>query len=338
MILVTGGTGFIGRRLMRRLVEIYDPKEIICLVRPDHTSALEQSGRAVLDTLGISYIPVDLATGTGLEHIPRSPRIVLHLASNTDTGTHDHRINDVGTKLLIEALQPLDRNSTFIFTSTISTSDHRLNPSEAGNENSILLRPRSEYGRRKLETEAYLRDQCQKDGFNLSILRVSATYGNDTRALGLFDSLVTLAKKGSLIGKLDYPGRMTLMHVDDVADLLVRLTQLPFMQPGTPRTFIAHAEVLSIHEMSRAIHAALGAPFSPIRLPRWLWRLAQGVSPLIYAIEPILPHVIHNKLWQLTLLVNNGYNNTSVTLKNTFPDKTYKLFSDHAKDLFSSGD
>ena len=334
MILVTGATGFIGRRLMKRLAETFDPKEILCLVYPDHTIPLEQSGRAVLDTLGIRYIPVDLVTGAGVEQIPRSPDIVLHLASNTDTGARDHSINDVGAKHLMDAIHPLAPTSTLIFTSTISASDHRPNPQEAGNEDSVLLRPYSEYGRKKLEAETYLRDRCKKEGFSLSILRVSATHGSGTRSNGLYGALATLAKRRSIVGRFDYPGRMTAMHVDDVADILTRLTRLP-PRPGQPRTFLAHAEVLSVHEMSAAAHAALGIPFKPIHFPTWFWRLAQYGSPLVYALEPVLPHGLYNKLWQLTLLMNNGYNNVSIYLRETFPDKTYKLFKDHARDLFS---
>ncbi len=332
MILITGATGFIGRRLIRRLVNVFDPQNILCLVHPNHSNPLEQSGRALLDALGIRYIPVDLATGSGMEQVPRSPDIVFHLASNTNTGARDHRINDVGTKLLMEAIQPFHQNGTFIFTSTISVSDHRSDPHKAGNENSVLLRPRSEYGRKKLETERYLREKCGQDGFSLSILRVSATYGGGTRAHGLFDALVAIAKQGSNIGRFDYPGLMTTIHVDDVADVLTRLAHLS-TQPNKPRTFIAHAEVLSIHDMSAAIHEALHIPFAPIRLPAWFWQLTQHGSSFIYALERMLPHSIYNKLWQLTLLVNNGYNNTSLHLQDAFPDKVYKYFKDNARDL-----
>jgi hypothetical protein len=64
-----------------------------------------------------------------------------------------------------------------------------------------------------------------------------------------------------------------------------------------PATFIADAEVLSVHEMCAAIHGALGKPFKPVILPRWFWWCTQRVSTVIYALESLLPHGIHNKLW-----------------------------------------
>lgn len=330
MILVTGATGFIGRRLMKRLVETYDRNQILCLVYPKADTDLERTGRALLAELGIQSIPVDLTTGAGLELAPSSPEILLHLASNTDTGSVDHRINDIGTKLLLEAVRP----RKVVFTSTISVSDHRTFPNQPGDESSELLRPRSEYGRRKLQTEAYLKAQAKERNFSLSILRVSATYGSGTRAKGLYDSLVALAKQDSLLARINYPGQMTSMHVDDVADILVKLSQLP-EDAGNPKTFLAEAETLSIHEMCAGIYHALKKPFRPIVLPSWFWWIAQKISLLIYAAEPVLPHGIYNKLWQLTLLVNNGYNNVSIRLKQTFPEKAFKRFQDTAQDLLA---
>jgi nucleoside-diphosphate-sugar epimerase len=331
-ILVTGGTGFIGRRLMKRLVRTHGPDEITCLIYNKEDNEVERTGRAALKELGIRTIPVDLVTGEGLELVPKLPDAVLHLASNTDTGSSDHRVNDVGTKNLLNAISPLKEGFRFVFTSTISVSDHRKEPNAPGNETSELLRPYSEYGRRKLQTEGYLKERCQKDGFSLSILRVCAAYGNGTRQKGLYDSLVTFAKRDSILGRFNYPGRMTMMHVDDIADILAELTDKP-ADPGNPAIYIADAEVLSIHEMCADIYEALGKPFRPITLPRWFWWCTQRVSPIIYALEPVLPHGIHNKLWQLTLLVNNGYNNESVRLKQAFPNKTFILFKDGARDL-----
>lgn len=332
MILVTGATGFIGRRLVKRLAESHDPREIVCLAYDKTDTGLERTGRAILDELGVRRLPIDLVTGRGLEDIPKYPDAVFHLASNTDTGARDHSINDVGAKNLLDALKPLNPTCRFVFTSTISVSDHRKNPDAPGDETSELLRPYSEYGRKKLQTEAYLQTRCREDGFSLSILRVSAAYGGGTRSNGLYDSLRTLAARDSILARFDYPGRMTVMHVDDIADVLVELSRLP-AHPGHASLYIADAEELSIHEMCGAIYCALGKPFRPIRLPRWFWRFTGLASRLIYAMEPVLPHSIYNALWQLTLLVNNGYNNVSIRLRRTFPEKTFKRFADAARDI-----
>jgi nucleoside-diphosphate-sugar epimerase len=331
-ILVTGGTGFIGRCLVGQLVQKYGAHRIICLVHKDAAPALEQTGRALLDQSGVRYIPIDLITGEGLEHVPRSPDIIFHLASNTDTGSNGHRVNDIGTKNLLKHIGPLSTNTRFIFTSTISATDNREHPHQPGNEESILKRPRSEYGRRKLETEHLLTQASREQNFHLAMLRVCAVYGTGTRSDGLYDALVRFAKKDSLLARLDYPGKMPVMHVDDIADLLIRMSDIP-SEPGKPELFVAAIESIAIHEMSRAIYHALGKAYRPIHLPQWLWQITRISSPVIYALEPILPRFIYNKLWQLTLLVNDGYDNQSIRLKNVFPEKGYKSFWDNAASL-----
>src|SRR6185295_11399341 len=124
MILVTGGTGFIGKRLMNYLTKQENPKDIVCLVH-DHSSSMEDAGREYLKSLGVRLIPVDLLSGKGLDQLPRSPRKIFHLASNTDTSASDHSINDVGTTNLLNALGPLGPSTHFIFTSSIAVNDHR---------------------------------------------------------------------------------------------------------------------------------------------------------------------------------------------------------------------
>ena len=57
MIVVTGATGFVGRRLMRVLVSNYADEEILCLVHDQAENELERSGRAVLDELGCAIYP-----------------------------------------------------------------------------------------------------------------------------------------------------------------------------------------------------------------------------------------------------------------------------------------
>ena len=110
MILVTGATGYVGRRLIRMLVETYGSSKILCLVYDQYDNDLERSGRAHLDKLNIKYIPVDLVSGRGLTEVPKSPDLIFHLASNTDTGATDHTVNDIGTRNLLESIQPLSSN------------------------------------------------------------------------------------------------------------------------------------------------------------------------------------------------------------------------------------
>jgi len=326
-ILVTGGTGFVGRRLIRSLVKAYGPERITCLVYERADNELERSGRAILDSLGIKMIPVDLVSGRGLQNVPKAPDFIFHLASNTDTGSRDHSINDVGARNLYEAIGPLGAGSHFIFTSTISVSDHRRDPMAPADESSQLEVPRSEYGRKKLITEAYLKEHCARDHFSLSIVRLCAIYAEGTREGGLYDQLIRLAQRRSLLSRLDYPGLMSLTHAEDIADILVSLYKSK-PAPGQHELLIPVGEVLTIHEMSEAIYRAQGEGFRPVKLPKLFWAFTRAASRLIYFLEPVIPHQFYNKIWQLTLLVNNGYFNRSKRMQERLPGFHFKRFSD----------
>src|SRR5258708_13192382 len=106
MILVTGATGYVGRRLISMLAEAYGASRILCLAYDQADNELERTGRSNLDELGIRYIPVDLVSGRGLGNVPKSPSMVFHLASNTDTGASDHTINNVGMRTLPPPIHP----------------------------------------------------------------------------------------------------------------------------------------------------------------------------------------------------------------------------------------
>ena len=223
--MVTGATGFVGRRLIRLLAEAYGASRILCLAYDRADNDLERAGRAILDEAGIRYIPVDLVSGRGLANVPKSPSLVLHLASNTDTGASNHTVNDIGTRNLLAAIQPLSPDTHFIFASTIAVADHREDIGRPVNEETPLLRPFNDYGRRKLAAEVYLRERARADGFRATIVRLCAVYGRGTRTDGLFGRLSQMAYGDSVIARFNYPGRLSLIDVDDIARILVLLSR-----------------------------------------------------------------------------------------------------------------
>ena len=73
MILVTGGTGFIGSHLLERLIE--EGEEVRALVRPARTPRLLPAG--------VQVVHGDLASGAGLDDALRGAAAVIHLAGVT---------------------------------------------------------------------------------------------------------------------------------------------------------------------------------------------------------------------------------------------------------------
>jgi len=332
MILVTGATGYVGRRLIRVLANRYGADSIICLAYDQADDELERTGRSILGELKIRYIPVDLVSGRGLENVPKSPSLVFHLASNTDTGAADHSINDVGTRHLLEAIQPLPPEAHFIFTSTIAVADHRKDQRKPVNEETPLLRPYNDYGRRKLTAEKYLENCAREKNFALTIVRLCAVYGQGTRAGGLFERLSALVSSDSVIARFNYPGKLSFINVDDIANVLTILSERP-PRSGRSDLFIPVAEVMTISELIECYYSAFNINYRPIRFPQLFWKLCNFVANLSYRLEPVLPHSINNRIWQLGLLVGSGFHNDSNKLHLVFPNLKLKQFKEVVGEL-----
>lgn len=332
MILITGATGFIGRRLIGQLSKLENKKEIICLVHEKSDSKLEKTGRDVIKKHGVSFIPVDLLSGSGLDKAPKAPRLIFHLAAITDTAVKDHSINDVGTKNLLEAIGSLNRNTHFVYTSSIAINDNRQDYSVPVNESTKVPRPCNEYGRKKLLTEQYLIQKSKEQGFSLSIVRVSCVYGEGSKKDGLFDGTYKMVLNNSILTRINWPGKMSLINVDDMASFLIQVSKLK-PKPGHYEVYVPSIEVLTLADMSKIIHDAYGLKYEGINFPSWFWSFCRFFAKRKYIFEPVLPHKLYNKFWQACILVNNEYWNTSKKINKFFSVRKPMKFKDYYKKM-----
>ena len=193
------------------------------------------------------------------------------------------------------------------------------------NEETPLLRPYHVYGRRKLQTEKILKDAAAQQGFALTIVRLCCIFGQGTRKDGLFDQLIRMARTKPLISRLNYPGIMSYTHANDIAATFVRLADSP-PSPGTHQLFIPVSEALPLHEVIRQVHEELGEPYRPIRLPRLFWLLCDSFARFAFLFEGVVPHRVHNKIWQMSLTVNNAYYNESRRIHEKYPGVRFTRF------------
>lgn len=222
MIILTGASGFIGRRLAVRLATEYPGELVLCLVKQDE-DVFCQTGVSLLRSHSLQPIPTDLVSGCGLEGL-QSPKLVFHLAANTHTWEGDHRCNDLGTEKLLRAVQPLGPKTHLVFTSTTAVMDNREDlerPIEA--VRAVELTPLSAYGRSKWRAEQFLRAEAAKFGFRLSIVRLCTVYGPEPRPNTLFAVMKREVARESLVARLDWPGLTSFIHVEDVVSCLLRL-------------------------------------------------------------------------------------------------------------------
>lgn len=301
-IIISGATGFIGRRLIKEIIKEYPLKNILCLIR-DQVDELEISGRKILQELNVQTREIDLPSGRGLEDIPKNPKLVIHLAASTESGDEDHSCNDIGTKNLLEALSPFSAETKFIFTSTAAVYSGRKDSNIPIDENTKAV-PSNEYGRSKIRAEEILKEYSGKFGFNLSILRLATVWGEGTRKDGLFDSMNKLIKKGSVIAKINWPGKTSLIHVDNIAQIIAYLSS--YKQPEQFQTYILSHEGKTLSEISEVIHKKLNIDYNPVNLPSLFWNTSDVFVKRSDLLENLLPSKLYNTFWRLNLILNDS--------------------------------
>ena len=205
-VLVTGGTGFIGSKLVDKLVN--RGTSVTCLVR----------------TGGISNPAVKTITGdlTYPDFIlpDQEYDVVYHLAAAWP-GEKDKKIlktvNYDGTVNLFSLIK--DKAKFIVYISGLGVFG---NPGENVVDENTPLKPQTEYAKIRLEAQEYLESGCKEHGIAFSVAFLGDVYGNG----GWFKNiLVERLKKGSfrMPGSGEY--YRSFVHVDDVASALESIAE-----------------------------------------------------------------------------------------------------------------
>lgn len=302
MIVITGATGFIGQRLLRKLVKLNSPERILALGWSNNPKKESEFLAKFRHDFGVKTLPVDLLTKENLINLPRSSGLVFHLAGTTDTASSDFSSNDFGTKNLLKALSP-NKNTHIIFASTMVSFSGRKTYSHPITENT---RPAATngYGRSKLRAEEILKKEAAKKSFRLTIVRMPTVYGKGGRKDNFFEFLNKLIQKKSILSRLNLPGLTSFIYVDDAVDAMVKLAKKP-PAPGKTNTFILSAEELSLQEVFQLIFKEKGVPYSPIKLPSLFWRFLSWGRQLLPYFEKIISPKTYNLFWRASLIVDD---------------------------------
>ena len=254
LALVTGGHGFIGSHLVRRLLA--DGHRVRVLARPG--SRLDR-----LEELPVEVVRADLTLATGLEPAVTGVDWVFHLAGALKAFREADlmRVNRDGTRHLAAACRAgAPGLARFLLVSSLAAGG----PSPGG-------RPRAEedppaplswYGQSKLEGER----AALASGLPVVILRPPVVFGpGDRDVLGCF----RLARRGLV--PVPGPGgrRYSVIYAPDLADGLVRAAQAPH---GAGEVFHLTGPDLDWAEFGRRIAAVLGRPARVLVLPEGLVR------------------------------------------------------------------
>ena len=253
MILVTGGTGFIGSHLVDRLVS--EGRPVRCLVR--------RSSAAGSLPPAIELAHGDLESGAGLVEALRGVDTVIHLAGVTKarTAAEYYRGNAVATVNLLGAASLLgapDSIGKFVHVSSLaaagpSAADRPLTEADEPN-------PISHYGRSKLAGEGAVRNSplCAK----AVIVRPPVVYGPRDR--DVYQVFRTVAR-GWMPRIGTAPRQFSHVYVGDLVDGLIAATH--HAGAGGRIFYLANAQPVSWEEFGSVAARLMGRKMRTVAIP-----------------------------------------------------------------------
>ena len=252
--LVTGGRGFIGRRLVASLRADGVPLRVMTRGRPD----------------GPEEIHGDLADPASLAAACAGVDTVFHCAGHAhafgalgaaDAALH-HQVNFEGTRAMAEAAGRAGV-ARFVFLSSVKAMG------EPGNEcvgEGWPVPPDSAYGQAKRAAEAALLAAGAQHGMQVVIVRPAMVYGSGRR--GNLERMAALVRRGLFPPLPETGNRRSLIHVSDLVGAL-RLVAADPRAAG--RCYIvAHPQSHSGRGLYNALRTACGLAKVRWSMPRGL--------------------------------------------------------------------
>ncbi|HEX6694751.1 MAG TPA: NAD-dependent epimerase/dehydratase family protein [Longimicrobiales bacterium] len=267
-VFLTGATGFIGGRVAAILAGRGD--RLRCLVR--------DAGRArALETLGAELVVGDVtdraAHARGLE----GADVAVHLAAIYDIGVVDaaalYHTNIDGTAAFLDAVQSARTPRALYVSTTVALGPV---PAGIGDEATRNHPPySSEYERTKTEAHS-LALQAQQAGLPLIIICPAYVYGPGDNGPG--GRFLRDLMRGRVPALLTGPAWFSFVHVDDVADGIVRALD----QGGPGESYVLSGHDATINHFAQLATALAGVRGPLLRFPPPLalltGRLLDGVA------------------------------------------------------------
>lgn len=226
-VLLTGGTGFVGANLARRLLS--DGHEVHLLLHSERNTWRIESIRNLICLHRLSLQDLD-AVKRVVGHI--RPEWVFHLAAH---GAYSWQTdlremvsaNVSGTMNLVEACL---QTGFECFVNTGSSSEYGFKdhpPPETE-----WLDPNSYYAVTKASATMFCRYVAQKEGAQIPTLRLYSVYGAYEDPNRLMPALIINGLKGKLPPLVNPDIARDFVHVDDVVDAYLRAASTPVEDCG----------------------------------------------------------------------------------------------------------
>jgi len=258
-VVITGGCGFLGRRVALRLLDRGDIDELVLFDNASPALPLPEDPR-------LSLVTGDIADrATVREVVTPGTDSVFHLAAvvsgeaeaDTDLG---YRVNLGGTRAVLEACRALGSCPRVVFASSLAVYGGALPPA-VGDD--TPLTPQTSYGTQKAIGELLVNDYSRKgfvDGRAVRLPTVVVRPGRPNRAASPFASSIIrepLSGRGAIC-PVSPDTVMALASPRRVVAGLLRAHNLPGGAFGTSRSLQLPGFSVAVGEMAEAVRRVGG--------------------------------------------------------------------------------
>lgn len=260
-VLVTGGSGFIGRHLTTRLVA--DGHVVRSLVRNAQSRPVRHAGVEVIqgDVRDAHQMTMAAAGVDAIVHLAAKVHEVFEIADEAG----DHTATNVeGTRHVLEAATSGAVRVVVFFSSVKAMGEC----TDGCQDESGLALPTTLYGKSKLAAEDLVFDWGRQAGHHSTCLRLCAVYGVGNR--GNLARLIAAIEQGCFPPLPEFGNRRSFVHVADVVD--AALLALEKSAAGARCYIVAEDQSYSTRELYALIVRALGRSVPHWHVPRTAFR------------------------------------------------------------------
>jgi UDP-glucose 4-epimerase len=224
--LITGASGWIGFAFVLEWAERHGKDSLQLLIPPQPLHELEARRADALKQRGFDIIYHDLLDLPIPAETIAEFDLLIHFAAYTKTEKPDPAVyvNDRGTRNLLEALGDKLGGKRVIYFGSCASLDVFTSLPDGADEN-VTCQPLTVYGQTKLQGEVYLKELAAPLHYDWTVLRLPTVYGPGYRPGGLFDIIKSGMEGFHPITRINWPGSLSLLYIDDLTALLVRICE-----------------------------------------------------------------------------------------------------------------
>jgi nucleoside-diphosphate-sugar epimerase len=260
--LVTGASGFVGRRLCQQLA--VDGQTVI---------ALSRQGTPLPD--GTATLALDLATHELDGALLRGVDVVYHLAGIAHQQAQEFAYQQLNYRATVKLarLAAAAGVKCFVFVSSVKAmgAPDSLRPRR---EDECTV-PTDPYSLSKWQAECSLREEFADSAMSVIILRPALVYGPGAK--GNLGRLAAGVRRG--MPRPPAGGARSMLAIQDLVDLLCKVADDP--APGVQTWIACGDHPYSARAIYDLMRTASGKGAGVAWLPRWGWRLGAALLDLL---------------------------------------------------------